>query len=283
MTSPRSADRLLRAAVRRVRAELRFRVGRRALRRAATPGPGCKIFVIGCGRSGTHWLGHTLAAHPQIHAEIEAPPVFGWVTRMALDPRSEARLFPRLVERYRAGHALVQPRHYADKSHPNLWLAGALADALPEARFIAIRRAVEPTVASMLHHAGTRAWIDRWERYPIPNRFLGISADLLEDYRVMSPAARCALRVIAHSREIERLRPRLGARLAVVEYEALLADPAPVAEGLQRYLALESPLRPPPPQRGRADRWRTLLSARDRDDIRALARRLQAEPFLAAD
>ncbi|MEO8604613.1 MAG: sulfotransferase [bacterium] len=265
----------------RLRNELRFRRGRRALRRAAAAGPGLKIFVIGCGRSGTHWLAHTLGAHPQIHIEIEAPPVFGWTTRMALDPRTEAHLFPRLVERYRAGHALVQPRHYADKSHPNLWLAEALAEALPEARFIAIRRAVEPTVASMLRHAGTRSWIDRWERYPMPNRFLGISADHLQDYRVMSAAARCALRVIAHSREIERLRPRLGARMVVVEYEALLRDPATAAHALQCFLALRSPLLPPPALRDRADRWRTMLRPQDHDDIRALARRLHAEAFLA--
>ncbi len=271
----------MRELMRRLRGALRFRRGRRALRRAATSVAGYKIFVIGCGRSGTHWLGHTLGAHPQIHAEIEAPPVFGWVTRMALDPRAEARLFPRLLERYRAAHALVQPRHYADKSHPNLWLAEALADALPEARFLAVRRAVEPTVASMLDHAGTRAWVERWTRQPIPNRFLGIDADLVEAYRAMSPAVRCALRVIAHSREIARLRPLLGARLVVVEYEALLRDPIAATQALPDFLALASPLRPPPPLRDRADRWRSTLSVQDRADIRALARRLDSAAFLA--
>lgn len=256
---------------RRLRAELRFRLGRRALRRAQRPVAGAKIFIVGCGRSGTHWLGHTLASHPRIHVEMETPPVFGWVTRMALDPRLERRLFPHLVERYRAGHALVQPRHYADKSHPNLWLAERLAAALPEARFIAVRRAVEPTVASMLQHAGTRAWVERWERHPIPNRFLGISADRVEAYRALSLAARCAVRVLAHGREIERLRPRLGARLLVVEYESLLRDPAAVARELQAFLALESPPQPPPPLADRADRWQSLLRAEDRADIGAVA------------
>jgi hypothetical protein len=272
----------MRALMRRLHGALRFQRGRRALRRRATV-VGYKIIIIGCGRSGTHWLGHTLAAHPQVHAEIEAPPVFGWVTRMAIDPSAEAQLFPRLLERYRAAHALAHPRHYADKSHPNLWLAEHLADALPEARFIAIRRAVEPTVASMLAHAGTRAWVERWERYPIPNRFLGIDADLVDAYRAMSPAVRCALRVISHSREIERLRPRLGARLAVIEYEALRRDPVAAMRPLQNFLALTSPLRPPPARRDHTDRWRETLTAQDRADIGVLAGRLGGTAFLAGE
>lgn len=271
----------MRELVQRLRNEWRFRRGRRALRRGVAPGPGLKILVVGCGRSGTHWLAHTLAAHPQVHVEIEQQPVFGWVTRMALDPRFEARLLPRVVERYRAGHALVQPRHYADKSHPNLWLAEALADALPEARFLAIRRAIEPTVASMIQHAGTRAWVERWERYPVPNRFLGLRTELVAHYRALSPAARCALRVIAHSQEIDRLRARLGARLLVVEYEALLRDPGAAAQSLQRFLALAAPLQFPSPLPDRADRWRTMLGAAELAEIRALAQRLHADAFLA--
>ena len=33
------------------------------------------IFVIGTGRSGTHWIGYILAAHPDIRATIEVSPI----------------------------------------------------------------------------------------------------------------------------------------------------------------------------------------------------------------
>jgi hypothetical protein len=31
-----------------------------------------KVFVVGCGRSGTHWLGRALEAHPLVRATIES-------------------------------------------------------------------------------------------------------------------------------------------------------------------------------------------------------------------
>ncbi len=55
------------------------------------------IFVIGTGRSGTHWLGYSLGNHPEIRATIEVQPMFGLSTRMALNPALEMQLFEKLI------------------------------------------------------------------------------------------------------------------------------------------------------------------------------------------
>ena len=41
--------------------------------RSGRPCQSSKIFVIGSGRSGTHWVGYILEAHPDIHVTIEKP------------------------------------------------------------------------------------------------------------------------------------------------------------------------------------------------------------------
>ena len=53
-----------------------------------------QIFVLGTGRSGTHWLGYILDAHPDIHVAIEERTKFRLATRAALRPgrvRSSSR------------------------------------------------------------------------------------------------------------------------------------------------------------------------------------------------
>lgn len=75
------------------------------------------------GDPAAHWIAHTLASHAEIRATIEVKPAFDWVSRMALNPATRKRLFPRLVRYYRYQQFMAVPCHYMDKSHPNIWLA----------------------------------------------------------------------------------------------------------------------------------------------------------------
>lgn len=256
--------------------------GSRLLQRHPEPdakGP-CKVFVVGSGRSGTHWLGYILDAYPSIYATVEKAPIFPWVVEMARHPETEAELFPKLVRRYRAEHRAVLPRHYIDKSHPNLWLAEKLAAEFPEARFIAIRRRLEGTVASMLKHDGVRRWVEIWDEDPRPSRFLGVSEALIPTYRSMSTAARCAVRVIGHTNEIERLRGVLGRKLHVIRYEDIYAGPAAEFDRISAFLGLETPAGVPMPNQESHSKWQSQLSASDRADIRATAELLGATELL---
>ena len=58
-------------------------------------------FVIGTGRSGTHWLGYSLGDHPEVLATIEEQPMFGLSTQMALNAELEASLFKKLSDSYK--------------------------------------------------------------------------------------------------------------------------------------------------------------------------------------
>src|SRR5262245_4018334 len=140
----------------------------------AAPRP---IFVIGTGRSGTHCLAGVVASHPDVRATIEQQPMFDWSVAMAVNPACEPRLFDRLVAEYSAQLARSAPKHYLDKSHPNIWIADKLLAAFPDARFVGVQRHPFATVASMLRHAAVSDWHRQWKTLPVPNRFLGINQE----------------------------------------------------------------------------------------------------------
>lgn len=225
------------------------------------------LFILGTGRSGTHWLAHTLESHPELQVLIEKPPIFQWSTEMALNPAQESTLLPKLVRRYRWEYIKAAPRHLVDKSHPNIWIAEKLADAFPHALFIGIEREVYGTVASMLKHDDVLAWQRRWREFPLPNRFLGIDGPYLTEYPSLPEPARCALRWLAHKRRMDGLRKILGSKMLVVNYEALMEDTPWVLAGLEKFMGLRAPLPHPPIHYESRDKWQTQLSP---DDIRQI-------------
>lgn len=193
--------------------KLRFLFGRSTVR---------PVFVIGTGRSGTHWLGYTLAKHPEIFATIEKPPMFRWATRMAMDPSLECKLFNRLVWAYRIQLLRAAPLLYVDKTHPNIWLAERLKASFSNALFIGIERNPYATVASMMRHQSVAAWHRTWKQFPIPNRFLGITREIANRYDTIPLAAQCAMRWVAHRERVRELRVSLGTDLFVISYEVFL-------------------------------------------------------------
>ena len=203
------------------------------------------IFIVGSGRSGTNWVGQILQSHSDIVVTIEMSPIFQWVTAIALDPRLEADLLPKLFWAYEQQFQRAAPLAYADKSHPNLWLADHLKATFPSAHFVGIERNPFATVASMMMHNKVADWHRRWREFPLPNRFLGISEDLAGQYESLPLATKCALRWLAHHRELNRLRETLGSCLIVLSYETLLLETARELSRLQSFLKLDSPIPAP--------------------------------------
>ena len=183
-------------------------------------------------------LANVLQAHPEVYVSIEPYPIFRCVTLMALDPRVKSILMPKVIEGYREIHKAVAPRHYADKSHPNIWHAEDLATQFPEALFLGIQRNPYATVASMLRHPGVRAWHDRWRQYPVPNSFLGITLDNQDTYDLLEPEVKCALRWKSHATRMNALRKKLGGRLFVTSYERLILDRADEVGRITKFLGL---------------------------------------------
>lgn len=218
------------------------------------------IFIIGLGRSGTHLLGYVLRAYPDIRVTIEEQPMFELTTKMALNPALRAHLFSELVESYQLEYSKSVPFHYADKSHPNIWLAEDLARVFPNALFVGTWREPFATVASMLKHEGVLKWHRRWKEFPVPNPFLGITSTNVDEYEMISMAAKCALRWKSHAERIEYLTTILKSQLHMIIYEDLVNNTRRELKKLSEFLSLSTPTRIPEIKRGSIDRWRRELS-----------------------
>lgn len=227
----------------------------------------CKVFILGTGRSGTHWVSSILESHSDIQATVEEPEIFFRATRMALDESTRLELFPEIVDLYQKYHKSVLPQHYVDKSHPNIWLAEELAEIFPTARFVGVQRGPFATVASMLRHKGVKRWMKRWREFPLPNPFLGIDRTTAEDYGKLSLAAKCTLRWRSHALRMEQLQRSMGDKLLVVDYEGLGTEPGLWLERLQNHLQLRDTFVTPEIKTSSLTAWDKNLTRKQKRDI----------------
>jgi hypothetical protein len=216
------------------------------------------ILIIGCGRSGTHWLAKILSESGQIKVTVELPGIFDRATKASM---GDMNRIPELIHIYRREidqSAKIGYKEYADKSHPALWFAEALLQEIPELRFIGIERSVYAKVASALKHGGMANLIRQWKIFPIPNRSLGITKDLVDKYNDLSIIQKLTMRWCEGHREMERLKPILADRLHFVKYEDLIQSPELERERLIKFLGLEvGEIRP---KIESLDKWKSELS-----------------------
>lgn len=192
------------------------------------------IFIIGCGRSGTHLLADCLQG-PDTVVMKEERPQFPWSIAMARNTARQKDLYPLLAEHYRELKERHEPKLFVDKTQPNMWIAEKLADEFPTAKFIGIERGILPVVSSTLLHDGFALNIMFSLSFSMPCPFFGIF-----DYTwyELPIEQQYALRWVAHRVEMERLRKVLGDRLVVVQYEDLVNWPLDTVDKLEEFIGL---------------------------------------------
>jgi len=226
-----------------------------------------KIFIVGTGRSGTHWIARAISSHPLVRSTIEKQPIFGWVKKMALDPSARGCLMPKLIRRYRWQGFLKSPYYYLDKSHPNIWIVEDLAETFRDAIFIGILRNPFAVVNSMLEHDGVLKWHRRWNEFPVPNRFLGITKKNRSYYEELPIASKCALRWKSHKNRIYELDNKIGSRLKVVDYESFAINTEKTVKELSKFIGLEDPIPKPKVKKSSLEKWKDGLSTMEKEQV----------------
>lgn len=230
------------------------------------------IFIVGTGRSGTHFLTSCLLQHPEITdlaGGEEHPLVFDTATRLAT---GRGRPFDSMSLVFRYRYLLMRSRGlvFLDQSHPNLWNFDLLSKSFPGALWVGLVRDPRAVVASMLSHKGVRRRSEQWKSYSLPNPFLGISEENLDEYRAASLAQRCAWRWSSHiERTLELARAGL---LVPVGYERLVESTEMTCgavwrqAGLQAVEGIEYGA-----NRESIDKWKTSLNSTEIHEVEAIA------------
>ena len=112
----------------------------------------------------------------------------------------------------------------------------------------------------MLKHQGVLSWHQRWKEFPIPNRFLGITPDLEQDYDNIPLEKQCAMRWLAHHNKMNSLKETIGKDLLVISYETFAHNTEQQILELQQFLRLKHSIPIPEVRKESLDKWKTQLS-----------------------
>jgi len=195
-----------------------------------------KIFIVGCGRSGTHWLGRIITSNPVCAGTVTDVDkkegslivlIRNWCEQGIYYPNKLDSVLPKIYHAYNKYQRKYYPRHYADKTHGAIWIADSLLYMFPHARFIGIERNALPTITSLIHRNSsmrTRRSGNRWKKFSIPTGPSGITHTIAEYYHRLSMYERATLVWIAHRAKMEQMKRMIKDQLLVVSYEKLIRD-----------------------------------------------------------
>ena len=179
------------------------------------------IFVVGTGRSGTHFVARSLRGFKNTRDPLAGREDSGLLSRVAHDAMLANPLSQECIANIRKR---TSPRKILiDQHHPLLFFTKDLLKEFPGAIFLYINRPIEQVVASMLSHSGVLDWYQRLKdptgplsRAPFPNQFFGLF-DRTE-INDLSVTRLCARRWLAHRSMAQQLN------LKTLEYENLVTD-----------------------------------------------------------
>ena len=219
------------------------------------------FFIIGCGRSGTHYLAKIINTSEDVFVTVEEPDIFWCVVDHVLLPKKSLKP---AIKRYK--HHLKRHPIYADKSHPNLFNTEELLSEFPQAKFIGIYRDVYETIASMLVQKRCADWGANYKKYKFPNEFLGLDTDNLERYEAASLAGRCAFRWYGHYTKLMQLKKQLKDKMLLIDYADLIEHNESETRRLGEFMNVSFGC--VPPDKTCRDKWKTNLSTEQQQEIR---------------
>lgn len=227
------------------------------------------IFIVGTGRSGTHFLLSVLMQSSEI------TDIFGGTENLQLLFKSvnaaiHGETLTDLHSNYWALVLDASPLRFVDKTHPNLWHITTLADSFSNVKFLGLVRDPFSVVYSTLNHNGTKGRLtdEAISGYPVPCPFFGIEGDFIAPYTGFSIAQRAALRWCSHMKKINHYANTRSDFIAV-RYESLLLDPVTECEKIGTFLELSEDLCVPNPMMASLHK-KNMLSATEKSEIRSV-------------
>jgi hypothetical protein len=162
------------------------------------------VFILGNGRSGTHFVAELINSSGKFEYNGEEEPMFTISCRLNI--LGEKDLLPKLIDLYKDIEKMRKNKilGYIDKCHPNLFIAEKLRENIKDAVFICISRSLEGTTQSMLKHEGCMSWFKKVTNFP--NKYLGLES--IEETKSLTNEELIKKRWLAHQQEIEYLKSK---------------------------------------------------------------------------
>lgn len=187
--------------------------GNEIRRRTLMSGVENPVFILGCPRSGTTYLGRMLAELPSVSYYFE-PPILKYYSRLVYEGSvtvKQATKFYRQACRSLMLFAPGRGSRFIEKNPKHTWVAEALYHAFPDAQFVVISRDGRDVAASLREkpwHLAESASTVRREpggyRYG-PFAHFYIESDRSDEYHNTTDLHRCIWIWRRYAEEIRRL------------------------------------------------------------------------------
>jgi len=201
------------------------------------------IFIIGTGRSGTHFLCSCLNEFEELDDYFsgkESPYMFHEISALTV---SQKEIPPYVIGYYKHMQRKVSPKIFLDQTHPNIWNVETLIKEFPNSKFVAISRDVYSVAYSMKLHEGVSKWIKNHMNYPKPNKFLGINIQNENLYiNELTDLQRSVFRWCAHNRRLDDLAGKFPEFVIKVNYQDLHNDMWGEMRRLSKFLQVKEPV-----------------------------------------
>ena len=185
------------------------------------------IFIIGTGRSGTHFTCRALQGFKNIYDPLDGKENGSVLKDIAVASIHHFEYPKNAIDYYiKVKKHIEKNKIFLDQHHPNIFYINNLSKIFTNPIFIYPDRPIEQVVASMLKHRGVLSWFEYAKNkpknvIPIENQFLGIQE--LNQLQEMELYELCALRVIAHRNRAILMKNR-GMNVRFLNYENLVRD-----------------------------------------------------------
>ena len=189
------------------------------------------IFIVGTGRSGTHFTCRAINGFSNVYDPNDGKEVPGVLEEIAQAAIYHKKYPQQALSYYESqSQQLQKGQVFLDQHHPNIFFTEDIEAIFESPVFLYPRRDVEQVVASMINHPGVMGWYDfarkskKWfssiPTVPFPNKFLGTPK--FKDINELPLHLLCALRVLIHDRAAVQLSNKPNFKM--VDYHSLVAD-----------------------------------------------------------
>jgi len=173
------------------------------------------IFIVGTGRSGTHFLCRSLLDFSNIDDRLNGREDPNLLRDIALSAINHTKLLDITIKKYknRTEQCNSNNKIFLDQHHPIIHHIQQIDETFKDSIFLGLDRPIEQIVASMIEHNGVKKWFELAKKntIPFPNKFLGVKT--LKEVTQTPLHLLCAKRVIAHKNLNKRFYSKENFRL----------------------------------------------------------------------
>lgn len=182
------------------------------------------IFIVGTGRSGTHFLNESLLQFRNIYnpfLEKENSRIQSLITKNIIHSEkldSQIKFFYK-----QQINKLKKKLIFLDKCHPNLFYLNYINKISKKSIYFYLYRPMSQIVSSMYDHEGVNKWYEYILQYKVryPNIFLGLNSETdlkLKKYILFTK------RIISHHKYALKMKKKYKERFRIVLYDDLVRE-----------------------------------------------------------